>query len=198
MGGAVSSKSAVQIRRFRTEDARELYAAAWESKAALCATMTWFRPDYTLRHARVFVGRSATEWAADARYDFAIVDAEDGSFCGSVGLSQIDRKHQLANVGFWVRGSRVGQGIATAAVQMIVEFGLQELGLSRLEFLVAQSNVASQRVATKVGAKLEGVLRERLTLSGASEDALLFSLLKGDRAARNGVRRRLRAPLILQ
>src|SRR5688572_5592064 len=101
MQGIVRSIGTVQIRPFRNEDSRELYAAAWESEAALCATMTWFRADYTLRQARLFVGRSANEWAADARYDFAIIDA-DGSFCGSVGLSQIDRRHQLANVGFWV------------------------------------------------------------------------------------------------
>ena len=181
----------MQIRPFRSEDSRELYAAAWESEAALCATMTWFRPDYTLRHASVFVGQSATDWASDARYDFAIIDAANGTLCGSVGLSQIDRRHKLANVGFWVRRSRVGHGIATAAVQLIVDFGLTTLGLSRLEFLVAQSNQASQRVAAKVGAKLEGILRKRLTLCGAPEDALLFSLLKEDR--QNGVRRRVRA-----
>ena len=161
MKDTVLSKGTVQIRPFRTQDARELYEAAWESSAALCSTMTWFGRDYTLRHARVFVGRSAIEWAADARYDFAIINAEDGGFCGSVGLSQIDRRHQLANVGFWVRRSRVGRGIATAAVQLITDFGLTELGLSRLEFLVAQSNHASQRVAVKVGAKLEGTLRQR-------------------------------------
>jgi len=192
MEGAALSKGTVRIRPFRTEDAGELYEAAWESSAALCSTMTWFRRDYTLRHARVFVGQSATEWAADARYDFAIIDADDGAFCGSVGLSQIDRRHKLANVGFWVRRSRVGQGIASAAARLIIDFGLRELGLARLEFLVAQSNYASQRVAVKVGAKLEGVLRKRLTLSGAPEDALLFSLIKGDREQLNGARRRLR------
>ena len=142
--------------------------------------MAWFRPDYTLRHAKVFIGQSATDWAAAVRYDFAIVDARDETFCGSVGLSQIDQRHKLANVGFWVRRSRVGQGIATAAVQLIADFGFSELGLSRLEFLVARTNHASQRVAAKVGAKLEGTLRKRLTLSGAPEDALLFSLLKRD------------------
>lgn len=186
------SKGTVHIRPFRIQDSRELYEAAWESSAALCSTMTWFRRDYTLRHAKLFVERSATEWAADARYDFAIIDAKDGAFCGSVGLSQIDRRHQFANVGFWVRRSRVGQGIATAAVQLITDFGLMELGLARLEFLVAQSNYASQRVAVKVGAKLEGTLRKRLTLSGVPEHALLFSLIKGEPGRPNGVRRRLR------
>ena len=186
------SKGTVQIRPFRAQDSRELYDAAWESSAALCSTMTWFRPDYTLRQARLFIERTANEWVADARYDFAIIDAEDGGFCGSVGLSQIDRRHQLANVGFWVRRSRVGQGIATAAVQLITDFGLTELGLSRLEFLVAQSNCASQRVAVKVGAKLEGILRKRLTLSGLPEAALLFSLIKDGPSHQNGARRRMR------
>ena len=193
MDGGVLSKGAVLIRPFRPEDSRELYAAAWESKVALCAAMTWFRPDYTLRRAKIFVEQSATDWESAARYDFAIVDADDGTFCGSVGLSEIDRRHKLANVGFWVRRSRVGEGIATAAVQLVTNFGFEELGLVRLEFLIAKSNGASQRVAAKVGAKPEGTLRKRLILSGAAEDALLFSLLKEDSKQLNGATRRLRA-----
>ena len=169
---------AIQIRPFRTEDSLELYYAARESSAAICATMTWLRPDYSLKDAARFVGRSSNEWYSGQRYDFAIVDAMDGNFCGSVGLSQIDRRHRFANVGFWVRRSRLGQGIATNAVRLIADFGLGELQLLRLEFLVARSNLASQRVVNKVGAKLEGTLRSRLMLPGGQEDAFMYSLIR--------------------
>lgn len=171
---------AVQIRPFRPEDLCGLHAAACESNAALCATMTWFQPDYSLEDAAIFIKHSARDWSAGERYDFAVVDPVDDAFCGSVSLNHIDRRHRLANVGFWVRQSREGQGIATNAVRFITDFAFQRLALLRLEFLIAQSNRASQRVVSKVGAELEGTLRKRLTLSGPPEDALIFSLLKED------------------
>jgi RimJ/RimL family protein N-acetyltransferase len=72
-------------------------------------------------------------------------------------LDQLDASG-TANVGYWVRTSRTGQGIATAAVRLVARFGFEDLGLRRLELLIAVHNVASRRVAEKVGATLEGVL----------------------------------------
>jgi ribosomal-protein-serine acetyltransferase len=173
-------ETSVQIRPFCGEDSSALYAAACESKDALFAGMTWFRPNYTMEDAARFVRRSSTDWYAGDRYDFAIVDELDDSLCGSVSLNHIDRRHRFANVGFWVRRSRLRRGIASNAVRLIIDFAFKKLELVRLEFLIAQSNRASQCVARKIGAELEGTLRKRLTLSGEPEDALLFSLLKED------------------
>src|SRR5438876_1019870 len=63
-----------------------------------------------------------------------------------------------ANVGYWVRTSQTGQGIATAAVRLIAWFGFEDLGLLRLELLIAADNPASRRIAEKVGATFERVL----------------------------------------
>jgi hypothetical protein len=46
--------------------------------------------------------------------------------------------------------------------------------LSRLEIVVALGNLASRRVAEKVGAVLEGTLQRRLLLHGAARDATMF------------------------
>ncbi len=180
MNSTPTSALAVRIRPFRGEDAAALHAAACESTEPLRAAMTWFHSEYSLQDAASFVVRSPRDWYKGARYEFAIVDGADDSFLGSVGLSQIDRRHKLANVGFWVRRSRMGQGIATVAGRQLADFGFNELGLERLEFLVARSNLASQRVVTKLGARLEGTLRKRLVLSGEAEDAILYSLIKND------------------
>jgi RimJ/RimL family protein N-acetyltransferase len=49
--------------------------------------------------------------------------------------------------------------------------------LNRIEILVAVDNLASQRVAAKVGAVREGILRNRLLLHGKIHDAVMFSLI---------------------
>ena len=47
-------------------------------------------------------------------YEFAIVRPNSQKFLGRVGLDRI-RNQQTANVGYWVRTSETGVGIATAA-----------------------------------------------------------------------------------
>jgi hypothetical protein len=49
--------------------------------------------------------------------------------------------------------------IAPAAVHQVGHFGFDELGLHRLELLIDVENAASIRVAEKVGAVFDGVLR---------------------------------------
>jgi RimJ/RimL family protein N-acetyltransferase len=48
----------------------------------------------------------------------------------------------------------------------------------RLEIVCAVGNVRSQRVAEKVGALKEGVLRNRLLLPSGPSDAVMFSLVR--------------------
>jgi RimJ/RimL family protein N-acetyltransferase len=86
----------------------------------------------------------------------------------------------VANVGYWVRADRTGAGYATAAVRLLAAHAFGVLGLQRLELVIAPSNAASLRVAEKVGAVREGVLRHRLRRAGAPQDAVLYSLLPGD------------------
>jgi RimJ/RimL family protein N-acetyltransferase len=72
----------------------------------------------------------------------------------------------MANLGYWVRTSETGRGIASKATRLVAQFGFAELGLQRIEILAAVGNVASQRVAEKAGAVRECVARKRLLING--------------------------------
>jgi RimJ/RimL family protein N-acetyltransferase len=168
------------VRPFQPSDARQMYEAARASIEQLCEWMTWCRADYSIKDAELFVSTCARAWQKGEHFSFAIIDAQSGTFLGSAGLNHLNFTHKLGNLGYWIRNSANGRGVATAAVHRVAEFGLMELGLHRLEFLVPALNFASQRVAQKVGAKFEGVLRERLIIGGKCHDAVMYSLVKSD------------------
>jgi RimJ/RimL family protein N-acetyltransferase len=172
--------SSIYIRPFQTPDSDSLFAAARESLDQLCTWMTWCEPDYSLQDSTSFVARSVLDWEARQSFCFAIVDLTDDTLVGSVGLSRIDWKHGVGNVGIWVRSSRTGRGIAASALRLLATFSFKELGLSRLEILVARDNEPSLRVARKVNATVEGVLRQKLLLGGKRHDAVMCSLVPSD------------------
>jgi RimJ/RimL family protein N-acetyltransferase len=66
--------------------------------------------------------------------------------------------------------------VATAALRLAVRFAFAELGLKRVELVIAVGNQASIRVAEKVGAQQEGILGRRLLLGGEWRDAVVYSL----------------------
>ena len=51
-----------------------------------------------------------------------------------------------------------GDGLASEAVQIVTKFGMEELGLSRIQGMVMVDNQASVRVLEKNGYIKEGVL----------------------------------------
>jgi len=177
---ANSHERPVVLRPFQMADARPMYQAARESLGQLRTWMTWCRPDYSLADAEAFVADCEAAWEKGAHYSFAIVEKDTDAMLGSIGLNQINLAHRCGNVGYWIRDSAVGRGVATTASRLVARFALQELGLSRLEFLIAAGNIASQRVAQKAGARFEGLLRNRLRLNGSFHDAALYALVAGD------------------
>ena len=96
------------------------------------------------------------------------------------GLNRIDHENRRANLGYWIRTSRTGSGIATAVTRLLARWAFQELKLNRIEIVVATGNQSSQRVAEKAGARREGTLRNRIKVREDLHDAIMYSLVPGD------------------
>ena len=174
------SSGGIGIRRYRTEDADALYEAARESVRELSEWMPWCSKGYARRDSEAFVNSRNAEWNKGEHYSFVIYDPTNDQFLGGVGLNFVNRTHQFANLGYWVRTSLTRRGVATRAVKLAARFGLSELGLNRVEIVAAVGNVPSQRVAKKAGARSEGILRKRLVIHDRVHDAVMFSLVAED------------------
>jgi ribosomal-protein-serine acetyltransferase len=154
-----------------------MHAAALESVAEVYPWMGWCHARYTLDEARQWV-RLQSELARQRKaFEFAIV-GDEGRFLGGCGINQINPMNRFANLGYWVRTSAMGRGVAPAAVREVAAYAFRETDLIRLEIVVAVGNTRSQRVAEKVGAVREGVLRSRVLLPTGPTDAVMYSLVR--------------------
>lgn len=165
------------LRAYEPGDAEPLWKAVHESVAEVHPWLPWCHEQYSLAEASEWI-RSRTLLRAEGHeYHFAVV-APDGRFLGGCGLNQINRIHAFGNLGYWVRTSATGRGVATEAVARLAEFAFQNTELVRLEIVCAVGNVHSQRVAERAGALREGVLQHRLLLHGEVVDAAMYSLVR--------------------
>lgn len=174
------SDSALLLRPHRPEDVDALYAAVTESVAEVGKWLPWCHAGYARAEAAEFIASVQTAWAEGSHYPFAILDAPTGAFLGGIGINHIAKPNKLANVGYWVRTSRTGRGVAPAAVRLVARFAFEALALTRLEIACIPENHASRRVAEKVGARFEAVCRNRLVMHGRPYDAALYGLIPGD------------------
>jgi RimJ/RimL family protein N-acetyltransferase len=139
--------------------------------------MPWVSPEYSIEEAQSWLAMKIPAFQQDIAFEFAIVSA-DGHYLGGCGLSRIDSANKRANLGYWVRQSARGKGVATSAVQLVRDWGFQHTDLICLELVIPLGNVASYRVAEKAGAAYEGTLRSRLLVHGIPHDTAIFSFLR--------------------
>ena len=173
---------ALRVRPWQPDDADALFAAASESIETVGRWLPWCREGYARDDSVAWIAHAQASWQLEELFAFAIVDEADGSVAGGVGLNQFNRQHRSANLGYWVRQSRQGQGIAPRAVPAVARFGFEALGLVRVEIVAAEGNLASRRCAEKAGARFEGIGRQRLVMGEEVLDAAVYSLIPDDLA----------------
>jgi ribosomal-protein-serine acetyltransferase len=170
----------VVARPWCPEDAPALYQAARESIVTVGQWLPWLDSSYSPQHSERWIIDVQRHWQARSEFPFGVFSATDGSCLGGVGLNHINTMHRLANLGYWVRASATGRGVASRAARLAARFGLTEAKFGRIEILTAVDNRASQKVAIAVGAHFDGVLRDRLLHGGSWISAHLYSLIRDD------------------
>jgi ribosomal-protein-serine acetyltransferase len=168
------------LRPWRSTDAGELHDAVRESVASVGRWLPWCSADYGLERAEAWVAQCRDHWRSGEQLAFAVRDAASDELLGGCGLNQFNAMHRSANLGYWVRTSRQGQGIASAAARLVARFGFGELGLVRIEIVTLPDNRASRRVAAKLGAVFEGMARQRLWAWHRAHDAAVYALIPAD------------------
>jgi ribosomal-protein-serine acetyltransferase len=170
---------AVAIREYQDSDVDDVVAAVQESVAELQPWMSWASSAYSRTDAAAWVDVTRHGRATSSMYTFAVIDST-GRYVGGCGINQINHVNGVANLGYWIRSSAVGHGLATAAVRRVVAWALAHTALNRFEIVVAVENTRSQRVAEKAGAHRDAVLKKRVIVAGRPCDAVLFSILRPD------------------
>jgi RimJ/RimL family protein N-acetyltransferase len=166
------------LRPFRREDIQPLYQAVRESLKELGPWMSWATEGYATLTARDYIAIARARWEERTLYAFAITQQEQ--LLGACTLSSIHPIYHFCNLGYWVRTSCRGQGIAGRAAKLAARFAFEHLGLIRVEIVIAVGNHASMRVAEKIGAHEEGVLLNRIVVGKSIYDAHMYSLIPSD------------------
>lgn len=166
----------LMLRRYRPDHGAQIAEAVRESGRHLSRYETWAHPAFSEEEGRGHAAWWEGVWEAGSGRYFGIWRGD--RYLGSAGLNEINLDHRTAGLGYWVRTSETGQGVATAAARAVVESGFEALGLQRIEVMAAVDNAASRRVAEKLGAEFEGTLRKRQVLDGLPVDCALYSIIR--------------------
>ncbi|HEV2532547.1 GNAT family N-acetyltransferase [Phenylobacterium sp.] len=122
------------------------------------------------------VAAQVAEMAAGDAFHWSIRSLADDSFIGTCDLSEIERRHKRAEVGFMLGRDTWGQGYALEAMQAVTGFAATT-GLRRLTARTHLGNRRSEALLEKLGFSEEGLLRGHVWRDGERRDCRLWGLL---------------------
>lgn len=127
---------------------------------------------YTIAH-----GNEWLKIALNNPYFFAITI--DDKAVGGIGLTVGEDIERIsAEVGYWLGEEYWGKGIASSALNGIVEYGFNKLDLKRIFATPLEQNIGSRRILEKNGFILEGILRNSIIKFDKIYNTALYAKIK--------------------
>jgi RimJ/RimL family protein N-acetyltransferase len=147
------------LRPGRVEDAEAVLEATLESLTEMRRFMTWAHLPQTLELQRERLTQAEKDYASRGDMIFHAFAHDGGPYVGTFGLLYRSLNPQCLEVGYWVRTSAAGRGVATLATQCLCVLAFDYFDCVRVQCGFNEANRTSRRVNTKVGFVEEARLR---------------------------------------
>lgn len=169
------------LRRPDPADAEALRAAIQASLPELRPWMVWAQDPGTLEETRANLEAAAERFASRENLRLHVWSADGQTFLGSSGYHALDWRVPKAEIGYWIATPHTGQGYALEVAEFLTAFGLDVLGLRRLEIRCDPRNERSARIPRQLGYSLDARLVNDSVAPdrpGELRDTLIFSRVR--------------------
>lgn len=126
-------------------------------------------------------------WLNDADQKVWRITLKDTrEFIGLIAMKFKAARFRSAEISYKIDVAYWGKGLATEAVEVLLQYAFDNLQLHRVEAGCAIDNVGSARVLEKVGMQREGCKRKVLPIRGNWIDGFTYAILEEDYKQQKG------------
>jgi RimJ/RimL family protein N-acetyltransferase len=155
--------SGERLRPFRYDDLDHLVEVVNGNLDHLRPWMPWAQQPATAESEREFLQGSARNWSIGTDFVYGIVDR--GAILGASGL-HTRRGHGVLEIGYWLRASAQGRGLATAASRLLAEVAASYDEVDEVVICCDEANVRSAAVPRRLGFTLARVEEREALATG--------------------------------
>ncbi len=108
---------------------------------------------------------------------WAIRLQESPNLIGYIGFWRTQHAHYRSEVGYALHPHYQGRGLAREALDAVIDFGFQQLGLHSIEANINPGNDASRQLLLRCGFVQEAYFKQNFYFNGQFLDSEIYSLL---------------------
>lgn len=162
------------LRQVTLDDVANLANTVSSNLTHLRQWLPWVGGSYDSSDAESFIIQSREKFSNDAGADYAVIYNE--LIIGMVGIHSIDWEIGCASIGYWMSSPHCGMGITTLVVRQLLAYLFDDLFLKKIVLTAAKSNIASNKVAIKLGMEQDGISIDHECLHGEYVDHILYQM----------------------
>ena len=171
------SSPRLRLREVRDGDAAALFAIHSDARVM----RYWSYPAWTeLAQAEQKIADIQRQRREEDILIWAIADATSDLLIGSSAVFYLNLEQGRAEIGYSLHPDWQGRGLASEALQLVLGYVFNNLGLRRIEADIDPRNLPSCRLVERLGFVREGLLRERWHVNGEICDSAIYGLLSKD------------------
>ena len=163
------------FRAIKRSDLEDIYE--YSSNPKTSQFLLW-SPHQSISTTKEFIDIVLSKYKSGDYNDWAIVYKENGKMIGTCGFTRIDEDNNLVEIGYVLNPDYWGRGLATEAVERVLEFAFEVMSINRVEAKFIFGNDASLAVMKKAGMTFEGYQRDAIFTKGKYRTVGTASILK--------------------
>ena len=142
------------IRYIQQTDADDMYE--YSSKDEVCKYLLW-SPHLNVDVTKGYIEFLQKRYLRGLYADWAVTIKETGKMIGTCGFANINFREKSCEIGYVLSPDFRGRGYMTEAVLETLKLAFEVLGLQYARLRIINENVASKRLAERVGFSLERI-----------------------------------------
>ena len=170
--------SQLTLRTYIVGDAEALFAVVNAERHHLARWLDWVKATTKPEHSLQFIKQATHELETQEALPMGIF--YNGQIIGGVGMHHWDHGLKKAQIGYWIAERYEGKGIMATCLKSFIDFLFMRVGLNKVEIDFIPANKRSAKLADRLGARVEGILRQSYLHNGIAEDLVVTGLLKSE------------------
>lgn len=168
---ALLENEKICLRALEPEDLELLYR--WENNSELWSLGNTLSP-YSRYILKEYIAESHRDIYDVKQLRLMIELRSTGAAIGMVDLYDLEVHHQRAGIGIFLDPVYQGNGLATEAVTLLVEYAYSLLQLHQLYAHVPVKNESSKALFTRCGFTITGILFDWIAIEGEYSDVIVM------------------------
>lgn len=163
------------LREIFQQDAQDIYSYFSDERVTKYYGMNTF---VNLEEAENLISAFSSNSTQKKGIRWAIERKDTKGLIGTIGFNLWSPAHKRAEIGYEIHPDFWRMGYTSEALNTIIEYGFNELGLTRIAAVVFIENNASNQLLLKNGFKKEGILRNYMYQNNIAHDVNIFSKVR--------------------